>query len=299
MSAVAQEPRVAVVVPCYDGGPTVREAVASVLSQDVPVELVVIDDGSPDPDTVAVLDGLRDEGVRVVRQENTGLGGARMAGVAVTTAPLVLPLDCDDVLLPGAIAELIGVLDAHPEAVVAWGGYRRFGLEHTVQPLAPTLDAWQLTYMNELPATALIRREALAATPGWRLRGNYEDWDFWLTLAERGYVGVGTPRLTFGYRRVGTGMLHGAHTQHEEHFERLRSLHADLFARRRALWRRSRAPWLLRLTLPVVERLPVSREHKRFAGSVLSHLAHRRGVGLLVRRVREVRATQRAMAVAR
>jgi peptidoglycan/xylan/chitin deacetylase (PgdA/CDA1 family) len=294
--STTQEPRVAVIIPCYDGGPTVREAVASVLAQDTPVELVVIDDGSPDPETVRVLDALRDEGVRVLRQENAGLGGARMAGVAATSAPLILPLDCDDVLLPGAVAHLVALLDAHPDAVVAWGGYRRFGHEHTVQPLAPTLDAWQLTYMNELPATALIRREALEATPGWRLRGNYEDWDFWLTLVERGYTGVGTPSLTFGYRRVGTGMLHGAQTQHEAHYERLRSLHADLFARRRALWRRSRAPWLLRLTLPVVEQLPVSREKKRFAGSILSHLAHRRGLGLLVRRVREVRATQRRTA---
>ena len=294
--STAPEPRVAVIIPCYNGGPTVREAVASVLEQDVPVELLVIDDGSPDPGTVAVLDALRAEGVRVLRQENAGLGGARMAGVAHTSAPLILPLDCDDVLLPGAVAHLTALLDAHPDAVVAWGGYRRFGHEHTVQPLAPTLDAWQLTYMNELPATALIRRAAITQTPGWRLRGNYEDWDFWLTLVERGYTGVGTPRLTFGYRRIGTGMLHGAQAQHEEHYERLRDLHAGLFAQRRQLWRRSSAPWLLRLTLPAVERLPVSREAKRFAGSILSHLAHRRGVGLLVRRVREVQATRRRTA---
>jgi hypothetical protein len=289
----AIESRVAVIIPCYDGGGTVGEAVASVLAQDEIVELVVVDDGSRDAATHTALAALESDGIRVLRQANGGLGAARMAGVQATTAPLVLPLDCDDVLLPGAVGHLADLLDAHPEVAVAWGGYERFGHEHTVQPLAPTLDPWQLTYMNELPATALIRREALEAAGGWRLRGNYEDWDLWLSLAERGLQGIGSPRLTFRYRRVGTGMLHGAHAQHETHYERLRELHPALFAGRRRLWLRSTAPLFLRLTLPLVEALPLSREHRRLAGSILSHLAHRRGMRLLARRLREVRATGR------
>jgi glycosyltransferase involved in cell wall biosynthesis len=284
-------PRVAVVVPCWNGGATVEEAVASVMEQDEAVEVVVVDDGSTDPATLEVLGRLADAGVRVVRQANGGLGAARNAGVAATTARYVLPLDCDDVLLPGAVVHLADLLDAHPQAVVAWGGYERFGHEHTVQPLAPVLDAWQITYLNELPATALIRRCTLEAVGGWRLRGNYEDWDLWMTLAERGLDGVGSRRLTFRYRRVGTGMLHGAHAEHDAHYEGLRALHPALFARRRQLWRTSRAPLALRLTLPVLERAPVPREAKRLGGSILSHLAHGRGLGLLVRRMREVRAT--------
>jgi glycosyltransferase involved in cell wall biosynthesis len=284
-------PRVAVVVPCFDGGATVEEAVASVLEQDEAVELVVVDDGSTDPATLHALARLADRGVQVVRQANAGLGAARNAGVAATAAPYVLPLDCDDVLLPGAVAHLADLLDRHPQAVVAWGGYERFGHEHTVQPLAPVLDPWQITYLNELPATALIRRSALDEVGGWRLRGNYEDWDLWMTLAERGLAGVGSARLTFRYRRVGTGMLHGAHTRHEAHYDGLRDLHPALFARRRQLWRTSSAPLALRLTLPVLERAPLSREAKRLGGSILSHLAHRRGLGLLIRRMREVRAT--------
>src|SRR4051812_7174454 len=95
-------PRVAVVIPCHDDGPLAVEAVDSVLREVEEVELVVVDDGSTAPETQEALDGLRARGVRVLRQDNAGLGAARMAGVGATTAPYVFPLDSDDLLEPGA-----------------------------------------------------------------------------------------------------------------------------------------------------------------------------------------------------
>src|SRR5918999_2757642 len=97
--------RVAVVIPCHDDGPLAVAAVESIDEQE-PVEVVVVDDGSTDPATAEALDGLRARGVSVVRQENAGLGAARMAGVAATSAPYVYPLDSDDLLEPGALAAL-------------------------------------------------------------------------------------------------------------------------------------------------------------------------------------------------
>src|ERR1700693_221016 len=98
--------RVAVVVPCHNDGETLPETVRSVLAQE-PTELVGVDDGSGDPGTTAVMQQLEEEGVRVVRQENRGPAEARMAGVRVTSAPYVFPLDADDVLLPGALTALV------------------------------------------------------------------------------------------------------------------------------------------------------------------------------------------------
>jgi glycosyltransferase involved in cell wall biosynthesis len=283
----ADTPRVAVVIPCFDDGATLGAAVASVAIQNEPVELVVVDDGSSDPATLALMDAMEAAGTRVVHQANAGLGLARMAGVAATSAPYVLPLDADDLLVPGAVAALADRLDADSRAAAAWGWYQRFGDESTIQPTAPSLDAWQITHQNELPATALLRRAALAETPGWRLKGGYEDWDLWMSLAERGWSGTSTGRVVYRYRREGTRMGHEALGRHEQIVAELRRLHPDLFAARRRNWRRSSAPFAVRLALPVVERLPVSLQHRRLVAGVVSHLAHRRGVRLLVRRVRE------------
>lgn len=280
-------PRVAVVIPCFDDGATLEEAVASALAQDEPVELVVVDDGSRDPATLATLDRIEAGGVRVIHQANAGLGRARAAGVAATTAPYVLPLDADDVLMAGAVRTLADRLDAEPRLGAAWGWYQRFGDETTMQPTAPTLDAWHITYQNELPATALVRRAALAETPGWRLKGGYEDWDLWMSLAERGWRGSGSETVVYRYRRRGIRMGHEAAGRHAEIVGELRRLHPELFAARRRNWRRSSAPLALRLALPLIDRLPVGTQRRRLLAGVASHLAHRRGVALLVHRVRE------------
>ena len=73
--------RVAVVVPCFNDGETLHDALASLEGQE-PHELVVVDDGSDDPATIEVLAQAERDGVRVVRRPNGGLSAARMSGVA-------------------------------------------------------------------------------------------------------------------------------------------------------------------------------------------------------------------------
>jgi glycosyltransferase involved in cell wall biosynthesis len=285
-----KQPRVAVIVPCFNDGATLREAVDSALAQGEPIELVVVDDGSTGRATLNEFARLEAAGIRVLHQPNAGLGAARMAGVAVTTAPFILPLDADDVLVPGGLSHLADLLERRPDAGAAWGWYQRFGDETTLQQTAQSLDPWQITYMNELPATSLVRRSALEEAGGWHLAGGYEDWDVWMGMAERGWTGVATDRVIYRYRREGVRLAHRAADTHAERHDDLRQAHAALFSARRANWRRSSAPLVLRIALPVVETAPgLSRHHRRMLGGVASHLAHRRGIRRLARRIREQR----------
>src|SRR5215831_4926374 len=118
----ATAPRAAIVIPCHDDGATIDETVQSALAQE-PCELVVVDDGSTDPATLAVLDQLEQESVRIIHQENKGVCAARMAGVGATTAPYVVPLDGDDLLVAGVVTALADALDAAPKAAAAWGDF--------------------------------------------------------------------------------------------------------------------------------------------------------------------------------
>src|SRR5690242_16161291 len=160
------ECRIAVVVPCFNDGATLRETLASI-DEPEPIELVVVNDGSTDPETLAVLADLEAAGTRVVHQENQGLAAARMAGVAATSAPYLSALDADDLEAPGALAELADALDADRTAVVAWGDVQNFGDNAVMRRLARGLDPWLITYVNELPADAMVRREALLEAGGW------------------------------------------------------------------------------------------------------------------------------------
>lgn len=253
--------RVAVVVPCFDDGPTLTEAIESARAQRRPVELVVVDDGSTETATLAVLEQLKESGVAVIRQENAGLAAARMAGVRSTSAPYVLALDADDILEPDAAALLADALDANPEAAVAWGDMQSFGATSARVPSAPAFDPWLLTHTTGIPgAGSMLRRDVLEAVGGWTLRHGPEDWDLWLSLAETDCKGVYVPQIVFRYRRVSRSRLGaGVAGSMSIHYEELRRRHQTLFASRAELRRRSAAPRTLKAAVSIVERLPLPR----------------------------------------
>jgi glycosyltransferase involved in cell wall biosynthesis len=271
-------PRIAVVIPCYNDGATLRETLASI-DEAEPIELVVVNDGSDDPATLSVLMEVEAGGVRVVHQENAGLSAARMAGVHATSAPYVSALDADDLEAPGALAALADGLDAQPEAAVAWGDVRNFGENETYRRLGRSLDPWLITYVNELPADAMVRREALLAAGGWELRGGYEDWDLWMALAERRVLGIHVPVLTGWYRVRSNRMLAETQQRHGAMLSVLRDRHPQLFAERAANRRRSKAPLRCKLLLPAIDRLPLGDYTKQR----LFRLVNRPGAALRAR----------------
>jgi glycosyltransferase involved in cell wall biosynthesis len=106
-------PRISVVVPAYDVERWLPESLDSLLGQEgVELEVVVVDDGSPDS-SGEIADGYaaRDHRVRVLHVENGGLGSARNVGTELVTGEYVGFLDSDDVLPPGALATLAGTLE--------------------------------------------------------------------------------------------------------------------------------------------------------------------------------------------
>lgn len=253
--------RVAVVIPCFDDGATVVEAVAS-LSGEEPHELVVVDDGSTDERTLAVLAGLERDGVHVLHQGNGGLSAARMAGVRATAAPYVYPLDADDLIAPGALTALADALDAAPAAKMAWGDVEIFGQFTGRVAGARSFDPWQLTYVSEIPVASLMRRDALLAAGGWQLRG-YEDWDLWMTYAERGWDGVYVGRTVIRHRQHGYRLVSSMLDDFDRVYRGLRDRHPALFAARRANWRSSSAPWRTRLAFPLIGALPIVSEYDK------------------------------------
>ncbi|MGI8420867.1 MAG: glycosyltransferase family 2 protein [Gaiellaceae bacterium] len=245
----------AVVVPCFNDGATLPETLASLAGEE-PHELVVVDDGSDDPETLETLARLRRDGVRVVHRENGGLSAARMTGVAETDAPYMMPLDADDELGPGALTALADALDARPEAGAAWGDVELFGAVELRLRMPATLDPWLFSFVNEVPGTSLLRRAALLEAGGWRLRGGYEDWDLWLSLAEAGWQGVHVPTPMLRYRQRPGRMNEDSITRHSEIYAHLRDLHPRLFAERARYRRASPEPRHVKMLWTLLDAVP-------------------------------------------
>jgi glycosyltransferase involved in cell wall biosynthesis len=267
----------------------VHDAAASARHDAVPRELVIVDDGSTDPTTRRVLGELEVDGVRVLRQENKGPSAALMAGVAATSAPFVYRLDADDVVEPRALEDLADALEAIPEAAAAWGDLETFGLTRFRAPSAPLLDPWYVTYASSLPSCSMFRRTALLEVGGWQFRGGIDDWDLWMSLAERGFRGVYVPRVVYRYRRENTGLFADVQSRLETDFAELRHVrHPQLFAERSRNRHRSPAPWVLKVVLPAVDRLPVlSRLHKIWIAQLMSNLFWNGGLRVTLKMVRQ------------
>ena len=166
-------PLISVVIPSYNHGHFLGEAIASVLAQDYPrIDVVVVNDGSSD-DTAAVT--ARFPEVRYVEQPNRGLAAARNAGLALCRGELVVFLDADDRLLPCALDTGMRAIAAHPEAGFAAGYSRFIARDGTVMPTGqPPRAAGEDPYLHLLrrnrirnPAMVMFRRDVVAAAGGF------------------------------------------------------------------------------------------------------------------------------------
>jgi glycosyltransferase involved in cell wall biosynthesis len=248
-------PRVAILVACFNDAATIQETIDS-LRDEPDSELVVVDDGSTDPDTLSALERLERDGIRVLRQENAGPSAAWMTGVEATSAPYVIPFSSDDVLLRGATAFLADALDVNPGASFAYGDIKTFGLATAYRPMAPVLCPWLVTYMHCLPAYSLFRRDELVASGGWQTTSASEDWDLWMRLGSQGRSGVHVPRPVYLYRRGSGGRFRRRGNRYEPFYEELRERNSELFAARAGNKRKSPAPRVLKILIPLVDKLP-------------------------------------------
>lgn len=162
---------VSVVIPCYNQARFLREAIASARASALRPEIIVVDDGSTD-DTAAVAAAA---GAACVRQTNQGVVNARNAGLRAARGGLIVFLDADDRLLPGALDVGAAVLEDDADCALTWG--RCVMMDETgallETPVPPRVegDAHAALLRNNpiwTPAAAMLRTSAVRAVGGFR-----------------------------------------------------------------------------------------------------------------------------------
>lgn len=105
--------KLSVIVPVYKVEPYLRRCLDSILTQKyVPMEIILVDDGSPDScgkicDEYACIYN----NVKVIHQRNAGLSAARNSGLKIATGDYISFVDSDDSILPGMYEEMIAMLE--------------------------------------------------------------------------------------------------------------------------------------------------------------------------------------------
>jgi glycosyltransferase involved in cell wall biosynthesis len=187
---------VAVVIPCFNQGAYLREALESVFSQTLPPhEVIVVDDGSTD-DTAAVAASFSN--VTYLRQENRGLSAARNRGMAAASCGYITFLDADDLLLPRALEIGVRELSVRPECAFVFGRFRYRDHDHVTPQPPPLSDALAAPYESLLRtnfiamhATVMYRRAFLVSLGGFdETMSAAEDYDVYLRVTAKAPVAM-------------------------------------------------------------------------------------------------------------
>ncbi|HNX59960.1 MAG TPA: glycosyltransferase family A protein, partial [Spirochaetota bacterium] len=121
-------PKVSVIIPCYNQGIYVDEAVDSVLRQTFDdYEIIIVNDGSTDEITNEKLKSYCRPRTRVLTTENQGLAEARNTGIRNSSGVYILPLDADDVIAETYLEKAVAILDGNQKVGIVYSRAMLFG----------------------------------------------------------------------------------------------------------------------------------------------------------------------------
>src|SRR5262245_29271313 len=280
---------VSVIIPCYNQAQFLAKAIESVLAQTYrEIEIVVVDDGSPDHVFEVVS---RYPTVKCVQQQNQGLAAARNAGFRVSTGDYVLFLDADDRLMPHGIESHLGCFAKHPEAGFVVGDIDHISVDgsYADSPRWPLLESnhyEELLRVNHVANTiaVMFRREVLKQLGGFKSACSpAEDYELLLRAAQsfpschHRSVVAKYRRYSAGLSRKGTLMLRAMN-----HVMRLQREQVKDDPVLLAAWRQGNAYWKDHFAAAAVKALLGCLRRAQVAGAASAAAALIRFVGFRI-----------------
>lgn len=231
--STSKKPVASVIIPCFNMGRYLDDALDSIRAQTfADYEVIIVDDGSTEKDTLEKLKTIRD--VVVIRQENMGLPAARNSGVRAAKGEFVTCLDADDVLRPRFLEACVTELNnLRAQNAGFVGVYTKLfeGRDTLWKPLEH--DPVALLRTNFFHSATMFRKSAWKAVGGYdeTMRKGYEDWNFWIALVESGYTWALVHEELTGYRIRENSMVVNSNKLHGELYAKIVDNHPIIFDR--------------------------------------------------------------------
>lgn len=232
-------PKVSVIIPCYNQGNFIDETLESVYKQTFQdFEIIIVNDGSTDEFTNIHLRTINHPKVKLIETTNQGLAQARNNGIKESCGEYILPLDSDDLISSIYLEKGVVVLDTKPNVKVVFGNGEYFG------DRTDKLELWyfrddiieynvnHFLTSNFIYCTALYRRNEYDETSGYNpnMKFGWEDWDFWLSLLEKGGIAYKLLDTCFFYRfRQGSMVRSITDEQKKYLYNQLYQNHRELY----------------------------------------------------------------------
>jgi glycosyltransferase involved in cell wall biosynthesis len=225
------DPLVSVIIPVYNGGRFLAEALDSAFAQTYrPIEVIVVDDGSTDE--TAEVAHSRPEAL-YLHQENRGVSAARNAGLAIAEGELIALLDADDVWLPDKLCLQVDYLSANPRRGLVVGRNSYFVHPGAARPTWFAARRLDESEQALLPSSWLVRRPTFDRVglfdPSYRVSEDIE----WLARAKDAGIVPGIVEQVVLRKRLHDANLTGRFAEGQRHM--LRALRASVHRQRDSL----------------------------------------------------------------
>lgn len=209
--------KISVVIPCYNQGQYLADAISSALSQDYPdKEIIVVNDGSLD-NTASVATSFGNT-ILYIEQPNGGAAKARNSGIQAASGEYIAFLDADDICLPGRLQLQGALLDSSPAiGLVATDAYLlnaeggRIGTKSSISgtPRNPANFRWDTVEYCATTSTVMVRRQCFDVVGLFEespiVQSAGEDWLQWVRISH-GFDMQYIDQITVGYRIHGMNL---------------------------------------------------------------------------------------------
>lgn len=223
--------KVSVIIPCFNQGKYVKEAINSVLNQTYEnIEIICINDGSVD-NTAEIITSLADK-YKILFfnfKENKGVIHARNFGIDASTGDYILPLDADDTIEPTYVEKAVKILDEKPEIGIVYCKAKKFKKKSKIWKLKE-YKFESFLYRNCIFNCALFRKSNFLQAGKYKdnLKYGCEDWDLWLSLIELNLKPYQINEFLFNYRQHENSRSKLVNKNHEWQKELIKN-HIDLY----------------------------------------------------------------------
>jgi glycosyltransferase involved in cell wall biosynthesis len=197
------EVSITVVIPCFNHGAYLWEAIHSVESSGfTDYEIIIVDDGSTDPETRRIAEEIREAGYHIILQENRGVAASRNNAISLAKGEFIIPLDADNRLLKPYFFKGIEILQQNPEVGVVYGDALIIGEKSGDWKNHP-LVLEEMLFENYIDTCTIIRKSMWEQVGGYDANApvpTRQDYIFWLDCLKHNWRFVYLPEYCFEYR---------------------------------------------------------------------------------------------------
>jgi glycosyltransferase involved in cell wall biosynthesis len=223
-----------VIIPYYNLGPYLDEAVNSVLNVTYKnIEIIIVNDGSCDPQSIEKLEKYRDhKAIRVVDKKNTGLADTRNVAADLARGSFMAFLDADDTVAPTYYEKAMKILLQYENVhfVGAWTQY--FGNSKVVWPTFNPEPPLILTH-NCINSSSLVYKTKAFLDSGKNdpaFKIGLEDYESVINMKAAGLNGVAIPEVLFNYRVRSHSMIKNSTTEvRADYYNKIEVKHKAFF----------------------------------------------------------------------